>query len=312
VAGKIIRRPVELGQRVRVGEVLAQLDAQDYKLTADSARAQLAAAATNRDLAAADFRRYKDLREQNFISSAELERRETSLKSAQAQFDQAQAQLSGQGNQLSYTTLAADVSGVVTAVDAEVGQVVAAGTPIVRIAQDGARDVVFSVPEDRLQSMRVGTAARVVPWASQHVLRGTVREVAASADPVTRTYSIKVAVDGKDLLPLGATVTVTAADLAHRDVPLMKLPTSALLRDGNHSAVWLLDPATMTVKLQPIEIATADGNAVVIRSGLEPGMQVVVAGVHVLQPGQKVTLYQLAKAEAVAAPASAPASATAK
>ena len=185
VAGKIIRRQVELGQKVRAGEVLAQLDPQDYKLNVDAARAQVAAAATNRDLAAADFRRFKDLREQNFISSAELERRETTLKAAQAQFDQAKAQLNGQGNQVGYTTLVADVSGVVTVVDAEVGQVVAAGTPIVRIAQDGPRDVVFSVPEDKVQAVRVGTAAQVSLWASQQTLLGKVREVAASADPVT-------------------------------------------------------------------------------------------------------------------------------
>jgi RND family efflux transporter MFP subunit len=305
VAGKITRRPVELGQKVRAGEVLAQLDPQDYKLGADAARAQVAAAATNRDLAAADFRRFKDLREQNFISSAELERREATLKAAQAQFDQAQAQLNGQGNQVAYTTLTADVSGIVTAVDAEVGQVVAAGTPIVRIAQDGPRDVVFSVPEDRVQAVRVGSAAQVALWASQQTLRGTVREVAASADPVTRTFSVKLAMETKEALPLGATVTVTAAAFAHGDMPVVKLPTSALLRDGNRSAVWLFDAATMTVKLQPIEIATADGNSFVVGSGLSPGMQVVVAGVHVLQPGQKVTLYQVARAEAAVVPASA-------
>ncbi len=302
VAGKIIRRQVELGRQVRAGEILAQLDPQDYKLSADAARAQLAAAATNRDLAAADFRRYKDLREQNFISSAELERRETTLKAAQAQFDQAQAQLSGQGNQLAYTNLVADVSGVVTAVAAEVGQVVAAGTPIVRIAQDGPRDVVFSVPEDKVQTVRVGSAAKLSLWASQQILRGTVREVAASADPVTRTYSVKLTVEGKEALPLGATVSVAAAAFAHGDTPVIKLPTSALLRDGNQAAVWILDAATMTVKLQPIVIATADGNDVIIGSGLVPGMQVVVAGVHVLQVGQKVTLYQVARADAAAAP----------
>ena len=304
VAGKIIRRPVEIGQKVRAGEVLAQLDPQDYKLNADAARAQVAAAATNRDLAAADFRRYKDLREQNFISGAELERRETTLKAAQAQFDQAQAQLTGQGNQVGYTTLVADVSGVVTAVDAEVGQVVAGGTPIIRIAQDGPRDVVFSVPEDKVQAVHVGSAAKVALWASQQTLLGTVREVAASADPVTRTFSVKLTMDGKEVLPLGATVTVSAAAFAHGDKQVIKLPTSALLRDGNSSAVWLLDNASMTVQLKKIEVATADGNDVVVSSGLEPGMQVVVAGVHVLQPGQKVTLYQVARAETAVAPAS--------
>jgi RND family efflux transporter MFP subunit len=307
VAGKITRRTAEPGQRVRAGEVLAQLDAQDYKLAVEAARAQLAAAATNRDLAAADFKRYQGLREQNFISSAELERRETTLKAAQAQWDQARAQLSGQGNQAGYTTLVADVAGVVTAVEAEVGQVVAAGTPVLRIAQDGARDVVFAVPEDKVQSVRIGSAAQVTLWASQRTLHGTVREVAASADPVTRTYSVKIAMDAKDVLPLGATVSVSAAAFGHSAQQVLKLPTSALLRDGNTSAVWVLDVPSMTVKLQPIVIATADGNDVIVSSGLSPGMQVVVAGVHVLQPGQKVMVYQARAGDAAPVAASAPA-----
>jgi RND family efflux transporter MFP subunit len=302
VAGKITRRNAEMGQHVKAGQVLAQLDAQDYQLAVEAGRAQLAAAATNRDLAAADFRRYQDLRQQNFISSAELERRETTLKAAQAQWDQARAQLSGQGNQAEYTHLVADVSGVVTAVDAEVGQVVAAGTPVLRIAQDGPRDVVFSVPEDKVQALPVGSAAQVTLWASQRSLNGTVREVAASADPVTRTYSVKLGLDAKEALPLGATVSVSVSPLAHAQA-VLKLPTSALLRDGNSSAVWVLDAPSMTVQLQPIEIATADGNAVIVRSGLTPGMQVVVAGVHVLQPGQKVMVYQARPADA--APVSA-------
>jgi RND family efflux transporter MFP subunit len=314
VGGKIIRRPVELGQRVKAGQVLAQLDAQDYRLSEAAARAQLAAAATNRDLAAADFKRYKDLRDQNFISAAELERRETTLKAAQAQFDQAQAQLSGQGNQAAYTTLVADVSGVVTAVDAEVGQVVAAGTPVVRIAQDGPRDIVFSVPEDKVQTLRPGTAMQVALWASHTTVAAKVREVAASADPVTRTFSVRAALEAKEELALGSTVSVTSAAFGHGALSVIKVPTSALLRDGNASAVWVLEPATMTVKLTPVQVLTADGNEVVLGQGLKPGMQVVAAGVHVLTPGQKVTLYQPAKASAamtLGAPA-APVSATQK
>lgn len=305
VPGKIIRRPVELGQRVQAGQVLAQLDPQDYKLSEAAARAQLAAAATNRDLAAADFKRYQDLKDQNFISSAELERRDSTLKAAQAQWDAAQAQLRGQGNQAGYTTLVADVSGVVTAVDAEVGQVVAAGTPVVRIAQDGARDVLFAVPEDRVQQLRVGSAAQVQLWSTHATVQGVVREVAASADPVTRTYAVRVALQAKDALPLGSTVSVTAAALSHGDLAVIKLPTSALMRDGNSSAVWVLEPASMTVKLTPVEVLTADGNEAVLGSGLKPGMQVVSAGVHVLSPGQKVTIYQAGRVAAPVATAAA-------
>ncbi|MGV3573452.1 MAG: efflux RND transporter periplasmic adaptor subunit [Ramlibacter sp.] len=292
VGGKITRRQAEVGQRVQAGAVLAQLDPQDFRLAADAARAQLAAAATNRDLAAADFKRFATLREQNFISGAELERRSTALKSAQAQVEQAQAQLAAQGNQARYTSLVADVSGVVTAVEAEPGQVVAAGTPVVRIAQDGARDVVFSVPEDKVMALRPGTEVAVRLWAGQGQLAGRVREVAASADPATRTYPVKVSLDAASQPPLGATVTVLPQALRHDGVQAIKVPTSALRQEGQGSAVWVLDTGSMTVRSQPVQVATADGNDAVIAAGLQPGMQVVAAGVHVLAPGQKVTVWR--------------------
>jgi RND family efflux transporter MFP subunit len=292
VGGKIVRRQAELGQRVRAGTVLAQLDPQDYQLASQAAKAQVAAARTNRDLAAADFKRYKDLREQNFISGAELERRDATLKAAQAQLDQALAQGSAQGNQAAYTTLVADVAGVVTAVEAEPGQVVAAGTPVVRIAQDGPRDVVFSVPEDKVGLIKVGSDVDVRAWSATASVKGVVREVAASADPVTRTFGVKVSLPTQDALALGTTVAVLPHALDRTGVQVIKLPTSALRQDGQSSAVWVLDTASMTVKLQPIQIATADGNDVVVAGGLQPGMQVVSAGVHVLSPGQKVTVYK--------------------
>ncbi len=292
VAGKLVRRPVELGQMVKAGQVLAQLDPQDYKLATEAARAQVAAAATNRDLAAADFKRFKELRDQNFISGAELERRETALKAAQAQLDQAQAQLNSQGNQASYTTLVADMAGVVTAINAEPGQVVSAGTPVVQIAQDGPRDVVFSVPEDKVAMIKAGSAVDVKVWASKTTVKGVVREVAASADPVTRTFVVKVALESKDTLALGTTVSVVPQAFDRSGVQVVKLPTSALVQSGKSTAVWVLDSASMTVKLQPITVATADGNEVVVADGLQPGMQVVIAGVHVLSPGQKVSIYK--------------------
>ena len=292
VGGKIVRRQVELGQRVKAGDILAQLDPQDYQLAVQAAKAQVTAALTNRDLAAADFKRYKELRDQNFISGAELERRDAVLKAAQAQLDQAQAQGSAQGNQAAYTTLVADLSGVVTSVDAEMGQVVAAGTPVVRIAQDGPRDVVFSVPEDKVAQIRMGSGVDVRAWGAQTPIHGVVREVAASADPVTRTFGVKVSLPTKDALALGATVSVVPQALDRSGVQVIKLPTSALRQDGQSSAVWVLDTASMTVKLQPIQIATADGNDVIVAGGLQPGMQVVSAGVHVLSPGQKVTIYK--------------------
>ncbi len=307
VAGKIVRRQAEVGQRVQAGQVLAQLDPQDYRLAAEAARAQAAAALTNRDLAAADLARYRELRAQNFISGAELERRESTWKAAQAQLEQAQAQVASQGNQASYTTLVADVAGVVTAIEAEPGQVVSAGTPVVRIAQDGARDVVFAVPEDRASLIKPGSPVRVRGWSDGRTLEGQVREVAASADAVTRTFAVKVAIDAATAPALGSTVYASPQALAHSGAPVMKLPTSALRQDGQATAVWVLDKDTMTVRSQPVQVSTADGNEAVIDGGIRPGMLVVVAGVHVLSPGQKVTIYQerTAAAPALAAPADA-------
>ena len=261
VGGKLIKRQAELGQHVNAGQVLAQLDPQDYRLAADAARAQVAVAATNRNLAAADFKRYQALKDQNFISGAELERRDATLKAAQAQLQQAQSQLAVQG------------------------------APVVRIAADGVRDVVFSVPEDKVAGLKVGAPVRIRVWAQDAVLQGRVREVAASSDPVTRTYPVKVSIDSKAAPPLGATVYVIPEASAVMGTPVIKLPTSALRQDGPTTTVWVLDKASMTVSSQPIQIATADGNDVVVASGLTPGMLVVSAGVHVLSPGQKVSIY---------------------
>jgi multidrug efflux system membrane fusion protein len=305
VGGKIVLRQAQLGQHVKAGEVLAQLDPQDFQLSAQAAKAQVAVATTNRDLAAADFKRFKELRDKNFISGAELERREAGLSAAQAQLDQAQAQFSGQGNQEGYTKLVANVSGVVTAVEAEVGQVVAAGSPVVRVAQDGPRDVVFAVPEDRVDKIKVGSAVDVRVWASNADFKGVVREVAASADPVTRTFGVKVAMAAADKLALGTTVSVSPHAFDRSGLQVIKLPTSALVKDGNSASVWVLDTTNMTVNLQPIEVATADGNDVVIAGGLQPGMRVVSAGVHVLAPGQKVSIYKEKGALALTEPAQA-------
>lgn len=298
VAGKITKRQAEVGQRVKAGQILAQLDPQDYKLAVDSARAALAAAATNRDLAAADFKRFQSLKEQNFISGAELERRDTVLKAAEAQVAQAQAQLANVGNQVGYANLVADISGIVTAVEAEVGQVVSSGSPVVRIAQDGPRDVVFSVPEDKMASVAVGSAVKARRWsgdAAAAELSGKIRELAASADPLTRTYQAKMSVDAHAgsaaNLPLGATVYVFPSN-AQLGAQVIKLPTSALMQNAQGaSTVWLLDTAAMTVNPAVVQVATADGNDAVIASGIKPGDKVVSAGIHVLSPGLKVTIF---------------------
>lgn len=291
VAGKVLSRPAEIGQRVKAGELLAQLDPQDYRVTAEAAAAQLLAAQTNRDVAQADFKRYQDLHAQGFISVAELQRREAALTLAQAQWKQAFAQNSVQGNQSNYTRLVADGAGVVTSLDVSAGQVVAAGQPVVRLALDGPRDVVFFVPEDKLNLVKAGSKVKVRQWVDGKVLEAVVRDIAASADSVTRTFMAKAALP-KDATPvLGSTVTVNVP--LGKDVApaVIKLPTSALSHEGGATHVWVLDTSSMTVKPQRIEVSAPDGNDAVVSSGLQVGDQVVLSGVHVLTAGQKVSLF---------------------
>ncbi len=310
VAGKLIQREAEAGQRVQAGQVLAQIDPQDYQLAAQAAQAQLAAAQTQRDLSMAELRRFEGLRAQNFISSVELERREAAFKAADATLAQARAQAQAQGNQAAYARLQATTSGVVTGVEAEVGQVVTSGQPVVRLAHDGPRDAVFAVPEQAVMAFKPGQAMQAVLTSTGQVLKGRVREVGASADPVTRTFTIKLALDASEKLPLGATVNVQAGAIKGAQPPVIKLPTSALRQEGAGTAVWVLDEAAMTVRLQPVQVGTVDGNQVVIVSGLQPGQKVVAAGVHVLTAGQKVTVYVDPAAAAVPAASASASSAT--
>lgn len=294
VGGKLMSRAVNLGDEVKAGQVIAQLDPSDLKLGQDAAAAGLRAAQANWDQVSADLKRYQELHGQGFIGGAELERRQTAVKAAQATLDQARAQTSAQGNQTQYTRLVADAAGVVTGVDAEPGAVVAAGTPIVRLALAGARDVVFNVPEDRVASARAVLkqpgALEVRLWgAAGEPVRATLRELAAAADPTTRTFVAKADLSAAGDVRLGQTATV-AFDLVKRDA-VTRLPLAAVMEQGGKSVVWLLDPATMTVKPQPVQIAGAEGNRVLVGGGVQPGQEVVTAGVHVLTPGMKVKRY---------------------
>lgn len=293
VGGKLVRRSVGLGDSVKAGQLLAQLDPQDLRLSQDAAQAALSAAQVGQAQAEADFRRFKELRDQGFISSAELERRDTALKSARAQSEQALAQATTQRHQASYSALTADAAGLITAVEAEPGMVVGAGTPVLRLAHDGPRDAVFSVPEDKVALVRALAgqpgALTVRQWSNgAERLPATVREIAAAADPATRTFLVKTDI-GRHEARLGQTVTVLLE--TPKQAGVIKLPLAAVTQVQGKTAVWLLDSATMTVQPQSVRVAGADGNHVVIAEGLSPGQTVVTAGVHVLNPGQKVKRY---------------------
>ena len=292
VGGKITKRPVNLGDRVTTGQALAQVDPSDLRFGQDAARAALSAAQVNYDQTAIDFKRYQDLRAQGFISAADLERRNSGLQAAKAQLDQARAQAGMQTNQAAYAALTADAPGVITAVYADVGAVVGAGTPVVSLAHDGPRDVVFAVPEDQLPIFRSlqgkPGAVTVTLWGGKEPIPAAIREVAAAADPASRTFQVKADVpDGT--AELGQTATVHV-ELAPADGKL-RLPLQAVAGQGNQSYVWVLDKATMTVHQQPVVVLRPEGDNLVLDRGLKSGDTVVTAGAHVLTPGQQVTLY---------------------
>jgi len=293
VGGKLLERPAQLGQTVKAGQMLARLDPQDLKLGQDAARAALSSAQAQAEVAESEFKRFVTLRDQSFISGAELERREAGVKSARAAVEQARAQLNMQANQSGYAALLADASGVVTGVEAEPGMVVAAGVPVVRLAHDGPRDAWFSVPEDRVAAVRTlqgrNGALTVRLWgADTRTWPATVREVAAAADPATRTFLVKADL-GKAPVSLGQTAAVVVPGPPVTQALL--LPLTALFEQGGKTQVWVLDRPTMTVQLRAIQALSPVGNQIAIAGGLKPGETIVTAGVHTLSPGQKVTLY---------------------
>ncbi|MFM7531054.1 MAG: efflux RND transporter periplasmic adaptor subunit [Rubrivivax sp.] len=300
VGGKLVERRADAGQAVRAGQMLARLDPQDLQLGQEAARAAVASARAQLEVAESDFKRFVALREQGFISGAELERREAGVKSARAAAEQAQAQLGVQANQSGYAALTADVSGVVTAVEAEPGMVLAAGTPVLRVAHDGPREAWFAVPEDRAEAMRAlqGRSGRlqVRLWGDEaRTWPATVREIAAAADPATRTFLVKADL-GRAPVRLGQTATVLVpgtepGNAAGRPPSVFTLPLSAVFEQRGASTVWVLDRTQMVVQPRAVTVAGADGNRLAVAAGLQRGETVVTAGVHTLTPGQKVTLY---------------------
>lgn len=286
VGGKIISRKVDVGTTVKRGQVLMQLDPQDLKLAQTQALASLRAAETNRDFALAELKRYQELREKNFVSQAILDSKSSAYKAAEATVDSSKAVLAGQANQTGYSTLEADIDGVVTAVDAEVGQVVAPGTPVVRVAKSGEKEIVIGVPEDKVDVLRKIEDVQVRLWANPNeAAPGKIREVSPVADSATRTYTFKVTIppsmaDAK----LGMTAVVQFA--SKTAAPQIKVPLTALFHEKSATSVWVVENGA--VKLVPVTVGGAAGNELVLNSGVKAGQQVVTAGVHLLKPGQKV------------------------
>ncbi|QQE05854.1 efflux RND transporter periplasmic adaptor subunit [Cupriavidus gilardii] len=307
VGGKIAARLVDVGATVRRGQPLARLDPTDLNLAEQGSRAQYEAARTDRDLAAADLKRYNDLFAKGFISAAEQNRRQASYEAAAARLRQAEAALREQSNQTGYTVLAADADGVVTAIDAEVGQVVSAGQSVVRVAQTAEKEVAIGLPEDQVDWLRDIRDVSVRTWAEpERRLPGRVREIAAAADPVTRTYAARITVPNPPAdLKFGMTAMVTFVRTGAS--PAVRVPLTALLQQQGSNQVWVYDSAAGTVQPVAVTLGQPIGNEVEVSSGLRPGQTIVTAGVHLLKPGQKVRPLQAVAPASAPVPAAAPA-----
>ena len=286
VGGKVIARQVEIGSVVKRGQVLMQIDPRDLQLSQSQANASVNAAASNLSLAKAEYERYRELRQKNFVSQAVLDAKEAAYKSALANHEQSNAALNIATNQNSYANLVADADGVVTALQAEAGQVVAAGTPVVQLARTGEKEARISIPEDQVELVRQVKEMQVRIWANQAlVLRGQLRELSPVADPATRTYTAKISIpNAPPEVRLGMTATVSFITKANKN--LIRLPLTALLNEKNQTSLWVIENGV--VKSVPVQVGGVMGNEVVIASGVNAGQMIVTAGVNTLRPGQKV------------------------
>ncbi len=288
VGGKVVARPVDLGARVQRGDVLAQLDPSDLQLQAEAAQNAVAAAAADAANARAELRRYETMgRNSPAYLVSENDRRSAMAAMAGARLEQAQRQYALAQSQQGYRILEADADGVVAALPVEVGQVVAAGQPVATVAHTAETEVLVDVPENRVAEVRAATDIRVAAWAGEGEAPGRIREVAARADPASRTFAVRIAVDNsQDRLALGGTATVRFTGAGQGQVAL--LPAATLSDQGGSPAVWVLDAGRGRAVLRPVKVLGYQGDVVAIGAGLEAGEQVVTAGVTGLDPALPV------------------------
>lgn len=287
VAGKIRQRLVSVGDEVEAGQPLATLNAADLELQLDAARASLAAARADRQLAQADLQRYRQLLERQVISQSRFDTAQARYRAAEASFKRARAQLEVARNQRSYATLRAPDDGVIAARMAEAGQVVAAGQPVFRLAVAGEWEVRVAVPEQNVAEIQVGQPVRIALWAHPgEVFPGHVREVAPAADPVSRTYQVRIAFDNDQARAhLGQSARV-ALQTGESRAPL-SIPLSALTADQGQPFVWVVGDDNRLQKT-PVEPGPYWRQRVPIRSGLKADDWVVAAGTQLFRAGERV------------------------
>jgi RND family efflux transporter MFP subunit len=292
VGGKIVERLVEVGASVRAGQTVARLDASDLSLAAASAAAQVASLESERALAEAELKRYRELREKNFISQAEFDRRASAFATADSRLEAARAMQRQAANQVAYASLDADTAGTITAIEAEAGQVVAAGQTVARLARPGEKEAAFAVPESQREQIGKTVDFTVALNARPgRTWKGRLRELSPAADPVTRTYAARVAILGAGSeVELGMSARIqTAVKASVRPAERIEVPIAALHSRGDTAQVFVVE-ANGTVRAQAVTTAGVSGERVVIDSGLKPGDVVVAAGAQLLRTGQKVRI----------------------
>lgn len=292
VAGKLLARKVDVGDSVRKGQLLAILDDNDYRLAVQGLKAQLASSQADSNFLRDDLVRYRELLAQQVISPPELERHETAYTKARERTAALEAQLAEANNQLSYTELHADRDGVVTALAVEAGQVLAAGQVVVTLAQLDEKEIHFDVPEHRLMEIQRQQAVEVSLWSDdERRLKARIREIAAAAEPASRTYRVKASLqEGLDAAQLGMTATV---HIAANTASGVAIPLSAVYTPQNqpdHTAVWLIDEQVATVKAVPVRLSEAQPGERIAVEGVSAGQLLVSAGVQRLAEGQAVRL----------------------
>ena len=289
ISGRIIENPVKLGDRVTPGQVVARLESQNELNTLRSAQANLAAAEGQLVQARNNFKRQEFLLARDVVARAVFDEATQGLQTAQSQVDANEAQLKAALDLVSFTELRADAPGIVIAVGPGAGEVVQAGQMIMRLARQGGRDALFDIPAQMLRSVPTDPLIVVSLTDDPTVMAsGRIREVAPQADPVTRTFEIKIGLtDPPAAMRLGATVT---GRVQMESASAIEIPATALTQNNQQPAVWIVDPASLTVSMRNIDILRTTPAVVAVSKGLDVGELIVTAGAHSLHMGQKVRL----------------------